>query len=294
MAEKSAKLFIYGDRGAVLITSAGSRRLPPFSISIQKQLKSLNELVHAAHYEIGNKKQNIQQQVNRLSNQVVGALEDIVGPLDPEAGVVYDDVDGGFTCGSTGKPPIPIPPEPQPYAGVGELLERGVVDSDMLEFLTKVNAKSVNQLEAFENPSKVAEDLGIKISLRTEHDLNALASSKLNDIDHEEIKELIEFLHSVIKDGRYVDEWMARPAHVADELGLELGPKTLEEIMQMGSIKDQSHAAAPALAVLVTPVPISAGVVATVAVVAVVATVVSSSAGRLQTLVIDRSNIKKL
>lgn len=294
MAGTSAKLFIYGERGAVLITEAGSRRLPPFGVSIQKQLKSLNELVHAAHYEIGSEKQNIQQQVNRLSNLVVGALEDIVGPLDPEAGVVYDDVEGGFTCGSTGKPPIPLPPEPLPYAGVGELLERGVVDTDMVEFLSKVQAKGIDQLEAFENPSKVAEELGVKISLRTEHDLNALASSKINEIDHEEIKELLEFLHHVIKDGRFIDDWMARPAHVADELGFALGARTLEEIMQMGSIKDQTHAATPALAVLVTPVPISAGVVATVAVVAVVATVVSSSAGRLQTLVIDRSNIKKL
>jgi hypothetical protein len=60
----------------------------------------------------------------RLGRQVAAATQKLVGTeqLNAESGVVFFDADGGFTCGSTGKPPIPIPSArriaiPQPVAG---------------------------------------------------------------------------------------------------------------------------------------------------------------------------------
>ena len=293
MTNPTSKLIIHGEAGAILITDKGSRRLPPFHLSIQKQLRSLNELIHAAYIEIGSQKQNIEQQVNRLANQVIGTLEDIVGPLHPENGLVYDDEDGGFICGSTGKPPIPLPPEPLPYGNIGDFLESGIINADIVDFLTKVNAKNINLLEFFENPAQTAEELGVKLSDQTLTDLQSLSSSKLNEIDHDHLKELLEFFHKVIEDGRFIDDWIYRPAHVSEELGVMLDQKTLEDIMMLGAIKDNTHEATPALGTPVMAAPGAAIAVVVVGIVVLVAASADSSVSRINSLIKDRSDIKK-
>ncbi|SOD01685.1 hypothetical protein SAMN05216486_10110 [bacterium JGI 053] len=46
----------------------------------------------------------------KLARNAVADAQKLVGePLDAEGGVVFYDADDGFICGSTGKPPIPLP-----------------------------------------------------------------------------------------------------------------------------------------------------------------------------------------
>jgi hypothetical protein len=46
----------------------------------------------------------------KLARNAVAAAQKLVGePLDAEDGVVFYDADDGFTCGSTGRPPVPLP-----------------------------------------------------------------------------------------------------------------------------------------------------------------------------------------
>ena len=74
-------------------------------------LRSVNELCRAV---AGTPEKSAREKLSRslvtIANLAVGRVEGVVGALDGDAALVFqDDDDGGFTCGSTGKPPVPFP-----------------------------------------------------------------------------------------------------------------------------------------------------------------------------------------
>lgn len=102
---------IGNDGGGIEIGPHGIRRLPPWEPALLQQFHALAALANAGP-QLGNKKigGQLASLTNKLAGVVVAQVEGLVGPIDGEAGLVFDDVEGGFKCGSTGKPPIPIPP----------------------------------------------------------------------------------------------------------------------------------------------------------------------------------------
>jgi hypothetical protein len=102
---------IGNDGGGIEIGPHGIRRIPPWDPGVLQQLHALAALANATS-QLGNKKVGAQlaSVTNKLAGVVVSQVEALFGPIDGEAGLVFDDPEGGFKCGSTGKPPVPIPP----------------------------------------------------------------------------------------------------------------------------------------------------------------------------------------
>jgi len=98
-------LFGGGDGGGFIITANGIRRIPPYDPPILHALKGARHLAQAAATGSGD--------LSGIATRVAtGALEQIqksAGSFGRAGEIVFLDEDGGFVCGSTGKPPIPIP-----------------------------------------------------------------------------------------------------------------------------------------------------------------------------------------
>ncbi|MBI1805523.1 MAG: hypothetical protein HYR76_00565 [Ignavibacteria bacterium] len=106
----STFLFGGGDAGGIIIGPHGIKPIPPFDPGLSLQMKAISVLLQA-QTNVGNKETQHQlaEIANRLNDLVVGEVQHAVGSMDAGSSIVYQDADGGFTCGSTGKPPIPFP-----------------------------------------------------------------------------------------------------------------------------------------------------------------------------------------
>src|SRR5205807_851061 len=115
-----------------------------------------------------------------LCNLAVEQVEDVVGPIDDDQSLIFQDEQGGFTCGSAGKPPVPLTWPPRALPSVPELLSAGVVDKDIVEFLTEVRARKMPLLDVLEDPAAAAQTVGFPLSEQSITGLNALAPSSVS------------------------------------------------------------------------------------------------------------------
>jgi len=95
-----------GDAGGIIITAHGIKRIPPFDPGILRQFKALNGLVQLGNE--GTLGREVEQLTSQLTENLLATVEKQTG-AGAGSQVVYMDVDDGFVCGSTGKPPIPFP-----------------------------------------------------------------------------------------------------------------------------------------------------------------------------------------
>jgi hypothetical protein len=108
-------LFGGGDGGGIIITSRGIKRIPPWDPTFLDRVYALNHLLQAGRLDteigelVGRKAGALAEEVSRGVVEQVGAVDSDIGGSD--GAFAFFDVDGGFVCGSTGKPPIPIPPK---------------------------------------------------------------------------------------------------------------------------------------------------------------------------------------
>jgi hypothetical protein len=100
-------LFGGGDAGGLIITAHGIRRIPPFDPGLRLQLRGVSALTQASGQLQGD--QDFSALVNKLAHHAVARVGAVVGVLDAENSLIFQDDAGGFSCGSTGKPPIPLP-----------------------------------------------------------------------------------------------------------------------------------------------------------------------------------------
>ncbi len=233
---KSVILFGGGDAGGLIITKHGVRPIPPFAPEVRFALKAAASMVNAVsatQSESTGKK--IAKVATSLCNLSVELVEQVVGPLDENRAIVYQDEDGGFTCGSTGKPPIPIPWPPQLAPSVPDLIAAGVIEPDLVAFLDQARNAKVKIIEVFEKPQSVAKKLNISLSEKSASDLNLLAPSKLNNVKDETEREIIGFFQKVAEDGRYLETWFAQPYEVSETLKVKLSDRALEQIATGGA-----------------------------------------------------------
>jgi hypothetical protein len=122
-------LFGGGDGGGIIITANGIRRIPPYDPPILHALKGARHLAQAA-----SRKGAVAGDLGGVATRVAaGALEQVqksAGSFDRAGEIVFLDEDGGFVCGSVGKPPIPIP-FPKSFTLEGSLAEHAVVGAEM-------------------------------------------------------------------------------------------------------------------------------------------------------------------
>ncbi|MEM9981186.1 MAG: hypothetical protein AAF734_01745 [Bacteroidota bacterium] len=275
-------LFNGGREGSILIAENGTRTLPPFNIPVQKQLKGVAELVQSLYLDgtIENNEEELLTLVNRVANLVVEEVESIIGPLEAEYSLIYQDDDGGFTCGSTGKLPIPLSWPPDQTPSVGDLVSNGLLEQEMLDYIDKATAKEIGIQEILETPEEISAQLGVQLSQKAITDLKKIAPSQIDNVENEEDREVIKFVHNVLEDGRFVDTWMTKPFEAAKGLEVELSDKAYDRILAGSagtSIDRIGSVANPAVAVVV----------------AVVVMLVPTDAGITQLSVFDRSGLRK-
>lgn len=227
-------LFGGGDGGGLIIGPKGVRPIPPFDPSIRLQLRGLSALLNGITRMPQKPQREMGRLVNRVSNLIVEQVEAVVGKLEGENSLIYQDDDGGFTCGSTGKPPIPIPWPPLQSPSLADLIASGVLERELVDFVKDASAKGIKIKEILENPSAVADKLGIQLSDRTIQDLQQFAPSRLEKITDPVEREVLQFFHKVADDGRFLSTWATRPAEVATALKVQLSDKAFDRIVAGG------------------------------------------------------------
>ncbi len=225
-----------GDAGGLILTEHGVRSIPPFDPAILKSLKSASCIVQAiSKARTESIRRKMTKQAIAICNLAVEQIEQVLGPLDSDRSVIFQDNDGGFACGSIGKPPIALQWPPNRVPTIQDLVKAGSIQSDLIELAQKAGANKVDITDLFEKPMEIAQELGVSLSLKSAKDLNILAPSKLNDIKDETDREIVKFLHAVIKDGRFLQIWLDRPYEVSQSLKFKLSDSALERLVTRGA-----------------------------------------------------------
>jgi hypothetical protein len=173
----------------------------------------------------------IAKSATTLCNLAVEQVEEAVGPLEGNQSLIFQDDDGGFVCGSTGKPPIPIPWPPRTIPSVQDYLSAGVVERDLVTFVRTARAKKTSLTRLFEQPEKVAKELGLTLSEKSVKDLQSLAPKNRADIKDPVEREIVGFFQKVVADGRYLDVWFTRPYEVSKDLKYKLSDLAKERLI---------------------------------------------------------------
>lgn len=231
---KTLMIFNGGAEGGLLLAEKGVFTAPPFETDLINALKATSKLVKAMSASSDS------HVYSKLSKMAIGAanlsvemVENLFGPLDPERAVVFQDDDGGFTCGSTGKPPLPIPWPPRPFKDANDLIKNGVVEADVLELIRESKAKGKNLIEVFEKPAAAAKELGLSLSAKSAEDLSQLAPSRTSKVKDPVDREMLDLFYAVLKDGRFTETWYERPHETAHELKVKISEAALERLVNV-------------------------------------------------------------
>ncbi len=287
------KLIFSANGPFLLIDGAKTRRIPALDRATRNLADALNRLTAVGTVTKAAEGEALQKSAASLTEELVKRIEDAVGPLDPEGGVVYTDDDGGFVCGSTGRPPIPLPPEPDILPTPEELRASGVLDSMSVRLLSRAIEKEMDVLQLFEEPRDIADKLNIEIDEQTYDVLRSLAPSRIDRITDPVQREVVHYLHRVLEDGRFTDSFLAKPASVSAALNIKLSDEAFDRIIKGASAGLGSGFGGGDV---MEPVSIAVGITVIVIVDSiVVGVVVTATKARFEGLrtVVDRSSLRK-
>lgn len=232
---KTLMVFGGGAQGALLLTAERVLPIPPLKPELLSSIKAAGRLVHAL---AAAPERALQSKLSKMAigaaNLAVEIAEGQYGALNPDRAIIYQSDDGGFTCGSTGKPPIPFPWPPRPIKEPQDLVRQGVIEADVLELIRTAKAGGRDLTQLFEKPAAVAKELGIKLSAKNAEALQLLAPSNLARIKDPVDQEVMKMFHAVLKDGRFTTDWFDRPQAVADMLKVKISEAAIEKIIAVG------------------------------------------------------------
>ncbi len=275
-----AKVIIFGggDGGGIRITPNGIKPIPPFGPPFLFQIRALNELAHA-FYRMREKDsvRLLGDVITKLTGAVLTQLEAQVGEIDADNGLIYQGMSGGFSCGSTGKPPIPFPWPVDPRRTVVDMVSRGILDTQTISFLEQAADHKVDVFTVAQNPRAAASRIGVNLTPEVEQSLLTLNLDK-SKIENPIDKEIIEFYLKVVHDGRYIADWVVDPAMVSERLKLKVSQLALDRVFDIRDFGlQQVGSSLPAYAVAV-----------------VIVIVIIAWTHEVELPVIDRSGIAKL
>lgn len=282
-------LFGGGDGGGLLIGASGVRPIPPFDPKLRLQLRSLSALLKVtAALPAEAVRSDLESLTTKLSTTVVDQVEAVIGELDEEQAITYQDDDGGFTCGSTGKPPLPIPWPPLEWPRLDDVLSHGLMDHDLLQLVDEATKKKIDVTTLIKDPEGVAKDLGLSISSRSAADLKLLLPTtdpRVTDPPDPGIvdgvgQEIREYFRQVVTQGQHLERWATQPAEISRALGVKLSPAAIDRLLAGG------NSAIPGFGPQANPVAVAV-------VVAVVVMLVPSPTGSFRFKVKDSSNVPK-
>lgn len=291
MSQRTVIIFKGGRDGALLSSPDGVRPIPAFPAAIRGNLVAAASMVRAAtavrEEEIAKK---LAAQATKLSNLAVEQVEQVVGPLARDRALIYQDDDGGFTCGSTGKPPIPIPWPPLARPSVAALVRSGAIGKDLVELIRTARTEDFSLGRIFEDPAGAAQELGVSLSEQSVRDLQMLSPSNLDNISDEVDQEIAKYFHKVIEDGRFLETWHTRPYEVSRELEVTMSEAALERLISGGASPAFQHLGGAGPYASIGAGVIIAGIAITVGIVGEVA---AFELEDVQSMVRDRSGVTK-
>lgn len=277
----TAKVILFGggDGGGIRITSSGTEPIPPFDPALRLQLQALNALARAGQLMPEKECTRLLGGVTtKLMGAVLTQVEVLVGEIDGDNGLVYQDEDGGFTCGSTGKPPIPFPWPVDPRKTVEDVVSRGIIDAPTINFLEQAAKHKLDVFSVARDPRKAAEKIGVSLTPEVEQSLLTLGLDKVKVEDRLD-KEVIKFYKKVVHDGRFINEWIVNPAVVAKRLKVKVSRPALDRIIATRDFGQMQP---------------GGSVMSPYAVAVVIAIVIVVWSNEMDLPVIDRSGIRKL
>ncbi len=283
------KLIFSADGPFLLIDKARTRRIPALDLATRNLADSLNRLTAVITVTKDAEADALKKSAAALAGQLTERIEGAVGPLDRDGGVVYTDAEGGFTCGSEGRPPIPLPPEPEVLPTPDELKSAGVLDSTSVRLLSRAIEHEMNVIELFEDPREIAEKLDVELDEEGISTLRSLAPSRIDRISDPVQREVVQYLHRVLEDGRYTDSFLAKPASVSAALDIKLSDAAFDRILKGAStgLGGGQFAEPVSIAVGITVIVVVDSIV-----VGLVVTATKASFEGLRT-VTDRSGLQK-
>lgn len=225
-------LFGGGDAGGILIGPNGVTPIPPFDPPLLMQLRAISLMLRAeSSLDDPESRRQLGALLNKFSNLSMSQIEERVGSLDPNDGLIYQDSDGGFYCGSTGRPPIPFPWPAVNVPTIRQLVAGGAVSQDVADFLKAAAEKGADSIALFRDPSAEAKRLGVSISEATARNVIGLNLGDPAKIEDPVDREIVEFFHKAIADGRYVKEWASNPLEVAERLSFPISRTAIDRIV---------------------------------------------------------------
>ena len=283
------KLIFSASGPFLLIDKTRTRRIPALDLATRNLADALNRLTAVISVTKEAESDSLRKPAAKLAGQLTERIEQALGPLDASGGVVYTDPEGGFTCGSDGKVPIPLPPEPDVLPTPEELKASGVLDSTSVRLLSRAIEQEVNVLELFEDPREIAEKLDVDLDEEGINTLRSLAPSRIERITDPVQREVVHYMHRVLEDGRFTDSFLAKPASVSAALDIKLSDAAFDRILKGAStgLGGGQFAEPVSIAVGITVIVVVDSIV-----VGLVVTATKASFEGLRT-VTDRSGLEK-
>ena len=118
-----ARVIWKGNGVGIVISASGIKIIGPCDPELLAALRAIGGIQGAQRSLPKEVQREAAAFATRLGSVAFEAAQKVAGErLDAEGGLVFLDGDDGFTCGSTGKPPIPLPrgariPMPRPVVG---------------------------------------------------------------------------------------------------------------------------------------------------------------------------------
>jgi len=278
-----------GHTGALIVTEYGVRSIAPLDPATLQLLKAAASLVMASTTAAEDKdRRAIARHSTTIANLAVQEIERAVGPLEGESSILYYDEDGGFSCGSTGKPPIPFPWPPSPIPSLQDLLSAGVVEPELIEYMEKGRAAGIPLKTMFSDPSDVARKLEIRLPDKAIDDLKQLDPHSAIEIKEPVDREIMQFFHKVVEDGRFTASWAAKPYETSHALDYQLSDAAIERLLARGSLVSHGPSGGGPVADFgVSVITISVAD-------AVIVYIVATKSRPIEEVVLDRSAIEKV
>lgn len=243
--------------GPLMVEGNKSRALPFFDDGTMSLLASAAQAVTAMNSSLATDQKQIHKAAQPILKFTFERIQTIVGNLDDDEGLIYRDEDGGFICGSDGRPfpilpPLPLPPLRRPEL---ENME-SAIDASALSVITEAQERKISLIDIFENPAKMASELGVELTNAGADALGTLAPTKIKEIQDPVQQEVVGYIHSVIEDGRFIDGMLLKPSEVSDRLGVRLSDAAMDRVIDSGRAAVQldrsgMHASAGSMVVAV-------------------------------------------
>lgn len=214
-----------GDAGGLVVDDNGIQPIAPFGVALRNELQAIAKLVSAVEGDACNAKRDLLiRLMTELSTAAVESVQHEVGEIERHHGLVYTEDGGGFICGSTGLPPIPLPwPLADPPA-VKRWTRCDLVGTDPLGAVPTAAERRLFIVPLVRDPVHEGQRLDRHVSKCATTQIRRLRLGDPSKLDDPIDREIVEFFHKSVGDEALINEAIVT-ASTANMLGIGRGDR---------------------------------------------------------------------